>query len=25
MSYRDKVTGDIKSGKLECMFPPLET
>jgi acetolactate synthase-1/2/3 large subunit len=24
MSYRDKATGDIKSGKLECMFPPLE-
>ena len=24
MSYRDKVTGEIKSGKLECMFPPLE-
>jgi len=25
MSYRDKDTGEIKSGKLECMFPPLET
>jgi acetolactate synthase-1/2/3 large subunit len=24
MSYRDKLTGEIKSGKLESMFPPLE-